>query len=390
MNRALSFAPLLLGLAACSTASPPPSDQTPSADTARRALASIGACVDADALEFQARARALRDATVALEADTSSAARAAAQNAWRAAIETWSRLEVLQVGPIAPTSQPGGRDVRSHVYAWPLTSRCFIEQTIVSRGYASPSFVDGLVNTRGLGAIEYLLFYDGVDNACAATAQINTAGTWAAIGATELAARKRAYARAVAEDVVTWADQLVATWNTAGFGANELGRAGAGSTVYPTTVLALNGLSDALFYVEAETKDVKLAAPLGIARCDQARCPDAVESRYADHSLALVAENVEGVRRAFVGCGAAPFGLLDHLKAVGAADAAERMRLELDAVAAKAAAARSGSLRSMLAGDAAPALALHAELTTLTRSLKTDFVTILGLELPRRVEGDND
>ena len=41
--------------------------------------------------------------------------------------------------------------------------------------------------------------YDGVDNACAATAQINTAGTWAAIGATELAARKRAYARAVAE-----------------------------------------------------------------------------------------------------------------------------------------------------------------------------------------------
>jgi hypothetical protein len=66
------------------------------------------------------------------------------------------------------------------------------------------------------------------------------------------------------------------------------------------------------------------------------------------------------------------------------------MRLELDAVAAKAAAARSGSLRSMLAGDAAPALALHAELTTLTRSLKTDFVTILGLELPRRVEGDND
>ena len=78
----------------------------------------------------------------------------------------------------------GGKDLRDQIYAWPLGTRCFIEQELVAQRYKQPNFAtQTLPNVRGLGTLEYLLFYSGTDNECAAAAPINAMGSWAALAA---------------------------------------------------------------------------------------------------------------------------------------------------------------------------------------------------------------
>src|SRR5690606_34565027 len=108
-----------------------------------------------------------------------------------------------------------------------------------------------LVNTRGLAAAEYLLFYAGSDNACSSSASINSQGTWAALGG-ELAVRKREYAAVVVKDVAAHAAAIHAAWDTdQGFAAG-LARSGASGAPFSSDRAALNAVSDGLFYLENE------------------------------------------------------------------------------------------------------------------------------------------
>ena len=68
------------------------------------------------------------------------------------------------------------------------------------------------MSVRTLYGAEYLLFHDGVDNGCAPDATINASGSWAGLGATELASRRAAYAHAIAADVLTRERALLDAW----------------------------------------------------------------------------------------------------------------------------------------------------------------------------------
>jgi hypothetical protein len=48
------------------------------------------------------------------------------------------------------------------------------------------------------------------------------------------------------------------------------------------------------------------------------------------------------------------------------------------------------SLAVALANDKASVTALHAAIKKVTDALKTEIVTVLDLEIPKVVEGDND
>jgi predicted lipoprotein len=85
-----------------------------------------------------------------------------------------------------------------------------------SKGYEAADFRDGSVSARTLSALEYLLFSESEENACAANAEINAGGTWAALDAGELRSRRAAYAAKTAELVHAAADELVVAWEPAG------------------------------------------------------------------------------------------------------------------------------------------------------------------------------
>ncbi len=314
------------------------------------------------------------------------------REAWLLVMTKWQEVEMFRFGPMARSVDPGGRDIRDQIYGWPLVSRCGIEERIVSQSYDSPDFGTALISVRGLAAFEYAAFYEGSDNACSEFSTINAHGTWAALGASEIARRKLAYVGAVSRDVSAHAHALVTAWAPLGgnFRAELLG-AGAQGSLFASEQKALNAVSDALFYIELEAKDLKLARPLGLGDCGAPSCPEAVESLYARQSTTHLRHNLVGFRKLFQGCepGYGGFGFDDWLRAVGASNLADDMLAAL-ARAEDAVATLDPPLEQALVTDPSKVMAVYTAFKGLTDLLKADFVTTLNLELPKSTQGDND
>ncbi|AKQ64953.1 putative periplasmic lipoprotein [Myxococcus hansupus] len=400
--RASAFAfvvPALLSLSACKSDSPKPPDagtdtpDNPVATTRAALLASSAACVLQTSREFQTEATALETAVAAHAATPDATTRDAARAAFHEAMDAWQVAEVMQFGPAAPRSVSGGAEIRDNIYSWPLVSRCAVEEQIVNRSYESAGFENALVSRRGLYALEYLLFFEGNDTACPSTSAIVAQGTWAALSADERAARKRAYAAVVAADVHRRADALVNAWAAdQGNFTQTLTTAGSGNAVYPSTQAALNSISDAIFYFEREVKDLKLARPLGMRDCTTSTCPEHLESQFAARSKANIRANLTGYRRITEGCGEnfSGTGFDDLLEASGANALATKLRERNVAAAAGIEALPGEDVTTVLAQDKAAVRAMYESVKGVTDVLKTELVTVLDLELPQSVEGDND
>ncbi|WP_244237541.1 imelysin family protein [Corallococcus llansteffanensis] len=381
--------------AACSDNKPKPVDPPPTGGTDVRAelLSAAGACMLTTARDFLPKATALQAATVALRDAPDAATVAAARAAYHEAMDVWQVAEVMQVGPAAPRSNPGGGELRDNIYSFPLSNRCSVEEQLVSKGYESASFSSSLVTRRGFLALEYLLFYEGAETACGPNSPIVAQGTWAALSADERASRKRAYAAVVAADVHTRAQALVDAWVPEGGNFQKtLATAGPGNAVFPSTQVALNTLSDALFYVEREGKDQKLARPLALRDCASDTCPELLESQFAGRSKQNLRLNLVGFRRIVEGCGAdyAGPGFDDVLVAAGAEAVATRLRQQVVEAEAALAAVEEADLKEALAQDKPSVQRVYDDFKGITDVLKTDFITTLDLEPPAGLEGDND
>ncbi|HZI14179.1 MAG TPA: imelysin family protein [Myxococcus sp.] len=399
-SRVRAFALVLAALCGPVACKESPGPSTPDAGgndgtaaTRAAVLSANGTCVLQTAREFLTQATALKAAVDGHAAQPDATTREAARTAYHAAMDAWQVAEVMQVGPAATRGMPGGEELRDNIYSWPLVSRCAVEEQIVSRGYTAAGFPSTLVTRRGLFALEYLLFYEGADTACPATSAIVSQGTWAALSAEERESRKRAYAAVVAADLQVRAQALVTAWDASGGNfVNTLASAGSGSTVYATSQAALNAVSDALFYVDYELKDLKLARPLGLRECSTATCPEYLESPFARRSKANLRANVVGFRRLVEGCGAnfEGTGFDDLLDASGATELTATLRQRMAALSASIDALPGQDLAVPLAQDKASVRALYDSVKGVTDVLKTELVTVLDLELPAKVEGDND
>jgi predicted lipoprotein len=356
-------------------------------------LRQIADCAVARYQDFEVHATAL-DAAAKANVEAASAESAmAVQNAWLAANSSWQLAEVFRFGPAARSADqdPGAEELRDQIYAWRFGGRCPVETVLADKAYEASSFGTSLINNRGLGAVEYLLFYAGVDNECPSYSAINAKGTWAALGAPEIDARKRAYAAAVAADVLGNTHKLLTAWDPqAGNFRKKLSQPGAGSP-YANEQAALNAVFNGIFYIEKEVKDYKLGIPLAVSECFNATCPEALESRYANVSTANIRLNYLGFRRLFQGCGGnfSGLGFDDWLDAIGASDLRMRMLTALDG-AQVALDELDPPLEVSLTAHTDRVWTVYTALKALTDLLKSEFVTVLDLELPAGAGSDND
>lgn len=334
------------------------------------------------ARELQARATAWRDSGA--DAD-----RLEAVAAWDRAMGLWQQAELALVGPAgAMTVATGGEDRRDGIYSWPITNQCRVDQELVEEAYVDvDAFARENVNVRGLDALEYLLHYTGEANGCAPNASINLNGEWTPIVA-ELPARRAAYAVTASTLLVRDAEALLARWDEAFLA--ELQTAG-GSATFPTAQEALNALSDALFYLDKEVKDMKLAEPMGLSMaCTADICPNLRESLFAGRSIANVADNLRGFRLVFAGAmDGAGRGFDDLLIDVGAGELAAQMIALIDAAIAVAD-GYEADVPELLAADPLALQPLYDAVKAITDLLKTQLLSTLDLEVPNRAEGDND
>lgn len=381
-RRAARALPVALALLAASC-----TDAAPRLDRAEL-LRSFGRCTVERYSAFETAAGGLATAAAAWAEAPDDARRAAARTAWERAIDAWEPADILHYGPTAAFDLPGGRNLRAGIYAWPDVNRCLIEQQLVSRAYERPDFGELATSTRGLAAVEYLLFYAGDDTACAATDAAHTAA-WAALTPDERTRRKAAYARAAAADVATRARSLVAAWQPAGF-ADQLATAGRGSTLFATQQVAISAVAEGLFALDTDVKDARLAVPLGLRGCATGTCPQALESPYAGRGRAHLRHTLAGARMLLQGCAAGGnLGYDDLLASAGAPSLASSLLGDLAAAEAAVDALPDAPLADTLARDPAALRRVHDAVKALTDALKMEFTMTLQIR-SARVEGDND
>jgi len=389
---ALSVVGLVWVLGSCKRGGDESSTSSGGGSSAERAalLKGLGECALSGYKEFAIAAGELDAAAKKVEAEGTPAARDAAREAWRKTIDTWERMEPFTWGPAGLSGTPGGQDLRDTVYAWPLFNRCQIEVQLVEQTYAKPEFASALVTTRGLGASEFLLFFDGTDNACGPGGIINSSGSWAALGAPEIVKRKNAYLRAVSADTLAQGQKLADAWDPAkGNFLGEMVNAGT-SRSYPTQQNAFNAVSDAFFYVDLLLKNNKIGLPAGlIDGCAAPPCLANVESPYAKRSKDHIRNNLIGAEKLFNGC-TANGGFAGLLELVGGDAVSAKVLAGLADARAKVDALTEPTFEDDLVKNAAGVKALFESLRNLATILKSEFVTVLDLELPKPAASDND
>lgn len=373
---------------------PPPSTD----DVARRAvLTDIGEDLILPALRnLDTSASSLATLVAALAAAPADAgARSAAQQGWRAAMQTVQRAEIFQVGPAARSSEPGGMDLRDQIYAYPLLNLCRIHlAAYASEAVTSASPIDG----TGMGALEYLLFDDTSNPNCPPGTGLNAQ------------ALRAQHAGRIADRVATVASQLRMRWEPAGGNfLQSFAAAGAGSTVFSTPQMALDALSSAIFYFEQETKDRKVAGPTGIgstripACTATPGCPERFESRFARVSGDHIRANTQAFRDVFTGVSGG-MGLNALLVGIGREALAARFVAEIDAALAGEAAvtpdfetaveaivARDTCINASANRTGDPQVCrLHGLVDVITDSLRAEIASTLNLRIPTSAAGDND
>jgi uncharacterized protein len=388
-----SLRALLLVLSACGGESSSPVDAKPDAfdrtalldHLAHQVLLPIQTSFAAKAAALPAAIDAHCDA---LEAGTPGTTLESARAAWAATIDAWQRAEAVMVGP----AKMNNAALRTRIYAWPNVATCDLDRDSASR-FADPSSYDVTTKfdrVRSLAAIEYLLHPPSNDHSC-----LVTPAGWNALGSNVPRARCR-HAEVIAGDVAAQAAILVAAWRPeAGDYAGELARAGKSGSSFASAQQAVNAVSDGIFYVDYIVKDMKIAEPAGIAQNDCGEvgeiCVLSVELRFADRATPALRANLAALRELFTGTTEAADGpgFDDFLIELGHADVAARMTASLDGAIA-AAAALPESFLGALVDDLDKVAAAHAAVKAFTDDLKSQFLALLDLDLPKDVPTDND
>ncbi len=342
---------------------------------------------------FAESTAALRLAIDAIVSDPSQSNVDAARAAWRSASVQWQELEVMQVGPAAPSlSGLGGEDARDEIYSWPTVDTCSVDRALVDEAYAAADFyTTQLVWAYGLDALEYLLFVDDEAHTC--PAQVMLDGSWTAIGTTEVERRRAVYAQALASGLDDRASALAARWSPdEGDFAGALSDPGTSDSPYGDEVEALDEVFRAMFYVDRQTKDGKLGVPLGIVDgCPEAPCTNLMETPWSGGAAANIAANLRGLREVVLGGPDAETadGFDDLLEAVGERAIADQLLAQIDA-AVQVAESIGDPLQQVAVADVDQAQSLYDAVKEVTDTLKGPFVMALMLTIPAEGAGDND
>lgn len=313
--------------------------------------------------------------------EDADAAFEAAKNSWKEAMAVWQHAEVMQLGPLAENSG----ELRDTIYSWPFTNTCTVDQDVINAEQPDFDIAARTLERRGLDALEYVLFTSSLDHTCPPNVTV-TQG-WNARPEAERRQARCEFAALAAGDVATQADDLVTRWDA--FASQLTNPADPAATV--------NEVSDALFYVEDETKDVKLRVPLGLSSnsCDGQPCPEDVESRHSKTSKDNVRNNLVAFQTLFLGNEAGAnddrLGFDDFLNQEDPNVSSLMESAVAGAIESVSDNNFPGTMYDDLENtDGNLVAAAQSAAKVLTDQLKEDFINVLGLQIPGSAAGDGD
>ena len=308
-------------------------------------------------------------------------------------------VEVMLVGPLVTGGS--GLHNRIHPYSEFQLASCSLDQAVVSHTDGDYDIEIRASNQKGFPAIEYLLANTNLEHTC--PAQVPATQKWNDLAAQAQKTQRCNLALTIASDLSLAAQQAYDAWSPAN--GNYLAEFTAEENVGDN----FQALSDALFYIEKNTKSRKLTVPLGLdSDCSATTCGELVESPYLGSSLRNIVKNLETFLLVFDG--GEGFGFDDVIDEAGFPEVSRRFRDQV--LAAKISAeANTATLaeqvqRLQASNDSRscvnafanptsieadfPACALAGLVKRVTDDLKIDFVTIVEVSIPGNVQSDND
>ena len=317
---------------------------------------------------------------------------------WSAASDAYAKTEVHSVGP---ADIDGAFRYRVSSYASAPLDKCGLDNSVVNQNEADFNLANRPANQRGLGAVEHLLFNDDLEHNCSS----NTAPSgWDDLSEASRKSQRCEYAVELANDIDAAADGIVDNWSVDG--SNYL----AEFTSEGSAGEKLQELTDAIIvHMDKEAKDKKVGIPTGVKEeCTNLSCPDKIERPYVKSSFDAVKANLQGFIDVTKGGDGRGFddlfadegyeGTSDDMVAKAEAaianiDAATKT-LSAQVIAIDDASKQEACTNAYVSHDETyedySGCALTGLLKDVTDILKIDFVTIVGVNLPGRVQSDND
>ena len=317
---------------------------------------------------------------------------------WSAASDSYAKTEVHSVGP---ADIDGAFRYRVSSYASAPLDKCGLDNSVTNQNEADFDLANRPASQRGLGAVEYLLFNTDLDHNCSS----NTAPAgWNELSEASRKSQRCEYAVELASDIDAAADGIVDNWSADG--SNYL----AEFTSEGSAGEKLQELTDAIIvHMDKEAKDKKVGIPTGVKEeCTSFSCPDKIERPYVKSSFDAVKANVQGFIDVIKGGDGRGFDDLfaDEGYASTSSDMLAKAQAAIDNIEA---ATTTLSAQTLATNDASKqeactnayvshdetyenysGCALTGLLKDVTDILKIDFVTIVGVNLPGRVQADND
>ncbi len=321
-----------------------------------------------------------------------------AQQAYLELMGHWQFMEMAWLGPLAEQNFA----LRNRIYSYSEVnvSACPIDQAVVLAQGDNFDISNRALNHRGLGTLEYLLFNPDLTHQC--PDRILETQNWDDLPEDVRKQQRCEYAQVVLEDVESSFSNLSNEWNSDE--GNFRSR-----FVNPNNIeLALQGLTEAIFYIEDVVKDIKLGRTLGLQNaCSSTTCPEYIESSFANESYFYIQQNIIAFQTFFNGGDELGFDDLiinqgfpevtsdfqeNIIQALDILDnTSESFSNEVALIDSEADAQECENLSSNpdVIGEF-PSCNLHGVLTRITNDLKSDFIMIVNIDLPNRAQSDND
>lgn len=323
--------------------------------------------------ELQVRCSALNAAAQAFTAAPDAATLASLQAAWDEAYLSWQSANAFNFGP---ADSPTGGLLADAIGTFPANAVAI--DSLIDKQLLS--FDNYAFASRGFTGIEYLIFNSAGTSA-------NNESVVALYTADANQAKRKAYLNAVAADLKAKVDAVAGAWN-GGYRAEFIGN--AGTDVSGSTTKLLN----AFVFSYERLKNFKVSLPLGKRPGQTAPAPDKVEAYYSGKSLVYLKANLDAVERIWLGktrSGIDSVGFDNYLQSVpGGADLIASTKAQLSAAKAAVNSLPSAApLSSTMQANGAEVNAAYTELQKLTRYLKSDLASLLGLYITYS-SGDGD
>ncbi len=353
-------------------------------------------------LDINAQCDALDAQSTAAEPDNN------VRQALTEAVALWQQAELMWVGPVADNNN----SLRNRIYSFATTAQadpCAIDIATVEHNQEAVALTTRANTVRGLDALEYLIYEPTLNTACSSA--ISQAASWNALSQIARQQQRCHLSQAVMQDLLASSRALNTAWSNDGANYRSL-------FINPNNAGPhLKALSDAIFYLEKEVKDTKLGTPLAqTALCVLDACPKAIEAPYAQNNGALITQNLKAFKAMFNGSaadGTNGIGFDDIIAYEGFAEINVALNAKIDAAITMAEQLNKPGLlveqvnkqlnnktqsqcklesMNTANGESTPAsyCALHGLIQAINLQMRTDFVTIVNVDLPVRAQSDND